>query len=33
LTVNGHPLGNGRRMQSGDIVSGENSRFRIEIPH
>lgn len=33
LTVNGYPLGNGRRMQSGDIVSGENSRFRIEIPH
>lgn len=33
LTVNGHRLGSGRRLQSGDIVSGEESRFRIEIPH
>ena len=33
LTVNGHRLGSGRRMQSGDVVSGEESRFRIEIPH
>ena len=33
LTVNGHRLGNGRRLQSGDVVSGDESRFRIEIPN
>ena len=33
LTVNGHRLGSGRRLQSGDVVSGEESRFRIEIPN
>ncbi len=33
LTVNGHRLGSGRRLQSGDIVSGDDSRFRIEIPN
>ena len=32
LTVNGHRLGSGRRLQSGDIVSGDDLRFRIEIP-
>ncbi len=32
LTVDGHRLGSGRRLQSGDVVSGEDSRFRIEIP-
>lgn len=32
LTVNGHRLGSGRRLQSGDVVMGEDSRFRIEIP-
>lgn len=31
LTVNGHRLGSGRRLQSGDIVSGEESQFRIEL--
>lgn len=33
LTVNGHRLGSGRRLQSGDVVSGEELRFWIEIPH
>lgn len=33
LTVNGQRLGSGRRLQSGDIVSGDDSRFRIEIPN
>ncbi len=33
LTINGHRLGSGRRLQSGDVVSGEDSRFRIEIPN
>ena len=33
LTVNGHRLGNGRRLRSGDVVSGDESRFRIEIPN
>ena len=32
LTIDGHRLGSGRRLQSGDVVSGEDSRFRIEIP-
>ena len=32
-TVNGHRLGSGRRLQSGDIVAGDDSRFRIEIPN
>ena len=32
LTVNGQRLGSGRRLQSGDIVSGDDLRFRIEIP-
>ena len=32
LNVNGHRLGSGRRLQSGDIVAGEDSRFRIELP-
>lgn len=32
LNVNGHRIGSGRRLQSGDIVSGEDSRFRIELP-
>lgn len=30
LSVNGQPLGNGRRLASGDVVSGEELRFRIE---
>ncbi len=30
LTVNGHRLGSGRRLRSGDVVSGEDLRFRIE---
>ena len=30
LTVNGHRLGSGRRLKSGDIVSGEELQFRIE---
>lgn len=33
LTVNGHRLGSGRRLNSGDVVAGEELRFRIEIPH
>lgn len=33
LTVNGHRLGSGRRLNSGDVVAGEESRFRIEIRH
>ena len=33
LTVNGQRLGSGRRLQSGDVVSGEELRFRIEMPH
>lgn len=30
LTVNGHRLGSGRRPRSGDVVMGEDLRFRIE---
>ena len=30
LTVNGHRLGSGKRLRSGDIVMGEDLRFRIE---
>ncbi|MBC7822254.1 MAG: hypothetical protein IAG10_35665 [Planctomycetaceae bacterium] len=30
LTVNGHRLGSGRRLRSGDVVTGEDLRFRIE---
>ena len=30
LTVNGHRLGSGRRLRSGDVVAGEDLRFRIE---
>ena len=30
LTVNGHRLGSGRQLRSGDIVTGEYLRFRIE---
>jgi hypothetical protein len=33
MTVNGHRLGSGRRLQSGDVVSGDDLRFRIEIPN
>lgn len=33
LTVNGQRLGSGRKLQSGDIVAGDDSRFRIEIPN
>ena len=33
LTVNDHRLGSGRRLQSGDVVAGEELRFRIEIPN
>lgn len=29
LNVNGQPLGSGQRLQSGDIVTGEDLRFRI----
>ncbi len=30
MSVNGHRLGSGRRLTSGDVVSGEELRFRIE---
>lgn len=30
LAVNGHRLGSGRRLRSGDVVTGEDLRFRIE---
>lgn len=30
LTVNGHRLGSGRRLRSGDVIMGEDLRFRIE---
>ena len=30
LLVNGHRLGSSRRLASGDVVSGEELRFRIE---
>lgn len=30
LSVNSHRLGSGRRLHSGDVVSGEELRFRIE---
>ena len=30
LTVNGHRLGSGRRLRSGDVVAGDDLRFRIE---
>lgn len=30
LTVNGDRLGSGRRLRSGDVVAGEDLRFRIE---
>lgn len=33
LTVNGHRLGSGRHLQSGDVVAGDELRFRIEIAH
>lgn len=30
LTINGHRLNGGRRLRSGDVVMGEELRFRIE---
>lgn len=31
LTVNGHRLGSGRRLLTGDVVAGSDLRFRIEV--